>query len=49
MKDNTQNTEYEYLPIQEWEIEGCEDLIEDFFAANTLHDQQADPFYESSN
>ena len=42
MNTSDQNTEYEILSVQDWEIEGCEDFTEDSFEANTQHDQQVD-------
>lgn len=42
MNNNDQNTEYEHLHVQPWEIEGCEDFIEDSCEASRSHDQQAD-------
>lgn len=49
MNNNDQNTEYEYLPIQPWEIEGTEELSDGPFEANTQHDQQADQSCEYSS
>jgi hypothetical protein len=47
-KDN-QNTEYELLHVQPWEIEGCEDLTEDSYEASMSHDQQVDLFCGYNN
>lgn len=47
-KDN-QNTEYEILSVQPWEIEGAEEVNENFFEANTQYDQQVDLSCESSS
>lgn len=49
MNTSDQNIEYEHLSIQPWEIEGSEEFNGGSFEANTAHDQQVDPFYESSN
>ena len=49
MNSNLQNTEYETLSVQPWEIEGAEEVNENFFEANTQLDQQVDLFCESSS
>jgi hypothetical protein len=49
MNTSDQNTEYEHLSIQPWEIEGAEEFNGDSFEANTQHDQQADQSYEYSS
>lgn len=49
MNSNLQNTEYETLSVQPWEIEGAEEISESSFEANTQLDQQADRFCESSS
>jgi hypothetical protein len=49
MNSNLQNTEYEILSVQPWEIEGAEELSDGPFEANTQHDQQADQSYEYSS
>ena len=49
MNNNNQNTEYETLSVQPWEIEGAEEISESSFEANTQPDQQADLFCESNN
>lgn len=35
------------LAIQDWEIEGCEEFIEEFYITNKLNDQQVDQIVES--
>lgn len=49
MNNNDQNTEYELLHVQPWEIEGCEEFTEEFCTANTKLDQLIDPFGEYNN
>jgi hypothetical protein len=49
MNNNPQNTEYETLSVQSWEIEGIEDISENSFEANTQRDQQDDQSCEYSN
>lgn len=49
MNNNDQNTEYELLHIQSWEIEGCEEFTEEFYTTNTKLDQPIDLFGECNN
>lgn len=48
-KQNTYSDEYSLLRVQDWEIDCGKEFIEDSYAANTQHDQQADHSFESNN